>query len=836
MEQNTFSPQITPRTDSVSNTLFGTARVLIMLMMGLLPLFFIPDSLVSVGTNKVYFVVFMLLLVVIISSLGILRKGSLIFSFSPILITWFVVVLTAFVSAILSPTLMSALIGTGLEIQTVGFLFLLGLVMISAIIFSDSKKSLMYVFLSFIFGAFFLSLWQLVRIFISPDILSFGFLAGNTSSILGSFNDLGIFICLAIVLSLITLIQLSLPTKISLTLTLAVVVMLVLLTIINFFALWVILALLSLALLMYNLTKGRYEENITGETKTSLLVILLLTLIFIISVIFLIGGNSFGNLISTTFGVNYVEVRPSVTATLDIMRSAYQENAFTGIGPNRFADAWSLYKDSSINQTIFWNTIFSAGNGYIPTWFVTTGILGVLSWFVFLLVFLYTGIKMLIKSKTTDVFWYYIGTISFVSALFVWVMAIIYVPGPVILIMGAFATGVMLVAYQTLLPGGQKVINFLTSARIGFILIFVVMVTIVTSIGVGYITIQQFVAYQTYSSINKIPADNNQLTSILEHLNKAYAFYPADIYVRDLANYQLLNMNRLISISEPTADDKQIFQETFTNAIQAAKEAIRLNPHDARNWSVLGDIFVNLATLKIEGASKNAEDAYNEARRLDPKNPYYDLQEAVMALRNGDKDKAREKANQALQLKQNYTDALFVVSQIDIASGDIKKAIATSLALVSLDASNPGRYYQLGVLLAADNDHLQAIEAFSRAIILNPSYANALYLRAQQYLVSSEKDKALADLGMVKNLNPDNSFINQVINEIKQGNTDPAIFNATDPIVEPVKVETKDQVTTTNEPTDTNLVTPINANTTENKPDSDIKDAQNGTTTETLVQ
>jgi len=731
---------------------------------------------------------------------------------------------------------MSALIGTGLEIQTVGFLFLLGLVMISAIIFSDSKKSLMYVFLSFIFGALVLSLLQLARIFISSDILSFGFLAGNTSSILGSFNDLGIFVCLAIIISLVTLIQLSLPTKISSALTLSVVVMLALLTIINFFALWVILALLSLALLMYNLTKGRYEENITGKTKTSLLVTLLLTLIFIISVIFLIGGSSLGNLILSTTGVNYVEVRPSVTATLDIMRNVYQENAFTGIGPNRFADAWSLYKDSSINQTIFWNTIFSAGSGYVPTWFVTTGILGGLSWFVFLMVFLYTGLKMLIKSKTSDSFWYYIGTISFVSALFVWVMAIIYVPGPVILIVGAFATGVMLVAYQSLLPGGQKVVNFLTSARIGFVLIFVVMVTIITSIGAGYVTIQQFIAYQTYSSISKIPADNNQLTSILEHLNKAYTFYPADIYVRDLANYQLLNMNRLVSISEPTAEDKQIFQETFTNAIQAAKEAIRINSHDARNWSVLGDIFANLATLKIEGANKNAEDSYKEARRLDPKNPYYDLQEAVMALRSGDKDKAREKANQALQLKQNYTDALFVVSQIDIASGDIKKAITTSLALVSLDASNPGRYYQLGVLQAADNDHLQAIEAFSRAIILNPSYANALYLRAQQYLISGEMDKALADLEVVKNLNPDNSLVSKVITEINQGNTDPTIFNATTPIVEPVAVETKDQVTTTNEPTKTNLVTPINANTTENKSDSNIKDTQNGTTTATSVQ
>jgi len=813
MEQNTFSPKIAPRVDSISSALLGTARFIMIVMMGLLPFFFIPSSPVFISITKVFFVVLMLLAVVIISSLGILRNGSLILSISPVLLAWWAVVLGALISAILSPTLMSSLVGNSLEIQTVGFLALLGLVMTATVIFSDSKKGLVYVYSAFILGAVLLSILQLIHIFISVDVLSFGFLQENTATILGSLNDLGIFLCLGIILLLVTLIQLPLPKKMVALVAIFVIIILSLLAIINFLALWVVLALFSLALLMYNLTKGRYgveTDAVIVTDKISLPVTVLIALVFIVSTVFLVGGSSLGGFISSATNVNYIEVRPSVTATLDIMRHVYYENAFTGIGPNRFADAWNLYKDTSINQTIFWNTLFSSGSGYIPTWFVTTGIFGVLTWFIFLVLFLYTGLKMLTQGQTSDRFWYYIGTISFVSALFVWTMAIIYVSGPVILIIGAFSTGVMLVARKTLLPGGQKVLNLLTSARTGFVLIFTVIVIIIASISIGYTAVQQFIAYNTYASIAKIPADDKQLDAVHERLNDAYTIFPTDIYARDLAGYQLFNINYLLTLPEPTVADQKKFQDTFTAGIEAAKTAVRINPYDARNWSILGDIFATLAVVKIEGAADNAEGAYNEARKLDPKNPYYDLQEAVVSFRTGDNEAARAKAIKALQLKQNYTNALFLVSQIDIASGDIKKAIATTEALVSFDASNPGRYYQLGVLQSADGNLLAAINSFTQAITLNPTYANALYLRAKQYLANDEKDKAIADLTIVQNLNPDNGLVVKVIDEIKQGNTNPSIFDFEAPITEPISVVTENEVTTTNEATETDLVTPVN--------------------------
>ena len=50
----------------------------------------------------------------------------------------------------------------------------------------------------------------------------------------------------------------------------------------------------------------------------------------------------------------------------------------------------------SLNSTVFWNTDFSSGIGFIPTSFVTTGIVGALAWIAFLVLLIVFGFRMLI--------------------------------------------------------------------------------------------------------------------------------------------------------------------------------------------------------------------------------------------------------------------------------------------------------------------------------------------------------------------------------------------------------------------------------------------------------
>ena len=67
-------------------------------------------------------------------------------------------------------------------------------------------------------------------------------------------------------------------------------------------------------------------------------------------------------------------------------------------------DAWRLYKDPSINQTIFWNTDFESGNGFVSTAMVTTGLFGVIAWVLFLGLFCWQGVRLLFQAGHSDRF------------------------------------------------------------------------------------------------------------------------------------------------------------------------------------------------------------------------------------------------------------------------------------------------------------------------------------------------------------------------------------------------------------------------------------------------
>ena len=63
--------------------------------------------------------------------------------------------------------------------------------------------------------------------------------------------------------------------------------------------------------------------------------------------------------------------------------------------------------------------------------------LGVLAWLSFLGLFVYSGVRMLMKASGADRMWYFIAVSSFVSATYIWFMSVIYVPGAVVLLLGA---------------------------------------------------------------------------------------------------------------------------------------------------------------------------------------------------------------------------------------------------------------------------------------------------------------------------------------------------------------------------------------------------------------
>ncbi|GEM_PF-1144203 len=99
------------------------------------------------------------------------------------------------------------------------------------------------------------------------------------------------------------------------------------------------------------------------------------------------------------------EVSPSFSATLSIAGAVFKEGpvrVFFGSGPGTFGLLWEKYKDTSINQTIFWGVRFTQGQSWATTLLATTGLLGFGSMMAFFAVALITFLRALIIGRRRD--------------------------------------------------------------------------------------------------------------------------------------------------------------------------------------------------------------------------------------------------------------------------------------------------------------------------------------------------------------------------------------------------------------------------------------------------
>jgi tetratricopeptide (TPR) repeat protein len=534
-------------------------------------------------------------------------------------------------------------------------------------------------------------------------------------------------------------------------------------------------------------------------------------LVFAVSVLFVIGGATIGGAIAKKTNISYVEVRPSLEATADIARNVYKENAFLGIGTNKFTDAWRLYKDDAINLTPFWSTDFNAGNGYVTTFFVTTGVLGGIAWLVFLVTFLVTGIRKLLTAPAGDKMWFFIGVSSFVSAVYIWGMTIVYVPGVVILLLGALCTGVSLSALNVLGNTESRVIAVGTNRRTGFVLTLVVITIIIGSVSLLYVAGRHYSSVYTFNESLLSMQQGKAIEELERQVQSAYQLSSSDVFARRIAEYQLARMNNLIALTSPTEEDQKQFQNSSIMGINAAQQATQIDRSEPANWSVLGGIYGALASVGVEGAREKAIEAFTEYKNLNPKSPLPYLELAITEGRANNFDAARSYTEEAIAHKSDFTEAFFFLSQLEIATGNVDAAIRSTQATITLEPQNPVRYYQLGVLLGIKKDLPGAVSAFERAVTLDANYSNARYLLALAYDELGKSTEAKEQLQVVLNLNPGNAEVANLISVIEsEGSLKRLRTDSLKMIPEVSPVTDENGTVSTKDVGDSPLVTPVN--------------------------
>ena len=174
---------------------------------------------------------------------------------------------------------------------------------------------------------------------------------------------------------------------------------------------------------------------------------------------------------------------------------------------------------------------------------------------------------------------------------------------------------------------------------------------------------------------------------------------------------------------------------------------------------------------------------YERSVELYPTNPALSLLLARLELANNDSIRARELIAEALQLKTNYTEAIFLLSQIEIQEGNIGQAIQSVQAATVIEPNNPVVFFQLGLLHYNERNNQESIQAFERAVGLNSLYSNARYFLGLTYNRVDRTNDAIEQFERIEELNQDNEEVKSILVNLRAGRSP---FSSSDgEVVEP---------------------------------------------------
>ncbi len=758
--------------DAIAGKLLSTAQMIALFVWGLLPIVFLPMLAAPLGYTKIVFAGIGLFVSLIFFLFYLLREGAITVRFEvPILLAWLCFGIAS-ISAIFSGDFFDSFLGTELTPHSGVFTGILAFTMTLWMILGRDKRLIIRLYLLLALSAVLLAVFHLSRIIFGTDFLALGIFGGNVvASPFSEWNSLAIFFGLVIILSLIALEQLRLRAPERMVFGVVVALSLTMLVIINFTAVFVVLGLVSLVMLVYGLTKGKLTSpkvSAPSATVSSLPIIVAFAMLFV-SALFVVGGSFMGGAVSRLTGVSYIEVRPSPQATIDIAKAVYKDHLLLGVGPNRFVDAWRLHRDPSINGTIFWNTNFQAGYGFVPTLFVTNGILGGLAWLLFFGALFFVGMRTLLRSTLADPTWYFIALSSFTASVYLWGISFIYVPGPVLLLLAALCTGIFFASRHALAPAGERTFKLLQNPRVAFGTVGVIVLLIVASVGGMFSLGRHFAATYVFASGLLELNRGGDIASATGRMVSAFALHNDDTFARQTALYQQSTIMSLLQSGKTGEEVQQAFKDALAGGVEAGRTAVALDATEPDNWMALARVYATVIPLNIENAYDLAKEALEKAQVLDPQNPSRFVALAELELLKKNVARAHEYIDQAIALKSNYTDAIYVLAQIQIAENDVEAAIASTRATTLLDANNPVRFFQLGILQVSTNKIPEGIASFEHAIALSPDYSNARYFLAFAYDAQGRRDEAKTELEEVLRLNPGNAEVQGLIDRLSSG-------------------------------------------------------------------
>jgi tetratricopeptide (TPR) repeat protein len=744
--------------------------------------FFIPYTPVSLEASKGFLVSVGMTLSLFFWLIACLVEGKFSIPRDRLILFAGLIPIVFLISSFFSSSLYVSLFGTGFEIGTFGSMLVLFILFFLSSIHFQTEKRVWLFYRVLFFGALIVALFQILNIFVGVGNFLPGLFQGiSFGNLIGSWSDFALFYGLTVIISVSTIELLHTKPLLRIGQYFLFLAGLFFLVIINIPLVWLLVGLSSVIIFVYSISVSHTGTENRKKTFpfASLLVIF-------ISLIFLIGSNSLGNIISQYVTVYNPDVRPSLSATSHVAWQAIKHNPVFGSGPNTFGIDWALFQPKTFVQTEFWNVDFTSGVSLLATFAATTGIIGIAAWLLFLIVFFIRGIQSLRIAFQNTISNYFI-VITFSTALYAWITVIFYTPNIIMLTLAFVTSGMLIGILVNKQAIRMKEYSFLNDPRNSFFSILGLMIVMIGSISLTYVYAEKFTSVVYFSRGLRGGDTVESLAQSEKMLTNAAILDKNDVYYRTLSQVYIREIGLLLndkSISEDTL--KSSIQNLVNAAQTSAQQAIIQNPKQYLNYVNLGNVYSALVPLQAANSYESALAAYNKAQQLAPNNPSIFLNKAQLEAAHKNNDEARKLIQQALDLKFNYTDALFFLVQIETNEGNLLGAIKQAERASELSPRDPTVFFRLGLLRYSNADYAGAISAFEAAVILDNTYLNARYYLGQAYQKAGRISDARTQYEILQKLIPDNQDVKDALNSLSGG-------NVTAPIPPSEEVNTKTQ-------------------------------------------
>jgi tetratricopeptide (TPR) repeat protein len=738
----------------------------------LVPLAFIPTNYVVLDLVKVCIIVLAAVIGIILEIRVSWKEKKV--DFIPKAAAWaaFAVVVSVVLSSLFAQPIAKSFFGQGFELDTTSFIIVLFVVLcLSYKIVLRRPERAMGIYATAIISFFILELFHVLRFIFGTGFISLGILPSLTSTVLGNWYALATYALLALIITIAALLFLPLSRGIRIGYWIAAIAAFVGAFFINDTRVWGTAALVFLGLALYaTLSRPRPEGGATIAWSRRIAWLPLFACA--VCAVFFWNGNAIAGPAIAKINAGYSEIRLPWQQTLDVGAGAVKDNPLFGAGPNRFTQAYIAHKPSGINATDAWGTEFTSGFGLIPTFFVTQGLLGIVAWIVFLVFLGIFGFKALrrVPANPRERF---IAVSSYAASVFLWLTLIVSVQPIAIVLLTFIMTGVFFGSAVSFGAVSGWTISFEGSRVRVFPYVFLVVVILAVFWGVVYA--KNAIALSYFGAGIKALNVNGDPVAADADFSKALALDDSDTFWQARAEAGIATAQKLISsvsASSPASTTQAVATEAaalINQSLGYAQRAVAYDPSNYYNYVSEARVSTLAASINMTGAYDSAVAAYTQAIKLDQQNPLLYLDLAQLQAQMNKLPDALQTLGQALQVKNNYLDAIYLLSQVEAAQGNLKDAITAAQVTLQINPQSPLLYFQLGLLEYNNAAYGDAASALEKAVALQSDYANAEYFLGLSYARLGRTADALTQFNQLAATNPDNQTILSILTALKSG-------------------------------------------------------------------